>query len=78
METYYTSKNGFSKTVITVCDQQDLFEVVNTLKFISKLLCLNLDYEVNLNENEISVSVDDYYEFKTLQRKLYDHCNIGD
>ena len=78
METYYTSKNGLSKTIITVCNQKDLFKVVNTLNFISKLLCLKLDYEVNLNENEISVSVEDYYEFKTLQRKLYDHCNIGD
>ncbi len=78
METYYTSKNGFSKTIITVCNLKDLLEVINTLKFISKLLCLKLDYEVNPDEKEISVSVEDYYEFKTLQRKLYDHCNIGD
>ena len=77
METYYTSNNGFSKTIIFVYEKDDLYKVIKTLEFISKLLCSKLDYDVDFDENEISVSVADYYEFKTLQRKLYDHCEVG-
>ena len=77
METYYKSINGFSKTIVTVHEKDDLFKVVKTLEFISKLLCVKLDYEVNFDEKEIIVSVEDYYEFNTLRRKLYDHCEIG-
>ncbi|MDY6367415.1 MAG: hypothetical protein SPL13_02735 [Clostridia bacterium] len=77
METYYTSINGYSKTVITVYNKDDLYKVVETLEFISKLLCVNLDYDINFDEKEIIVSVDDYYEFNALRRKLYDHCAIA-
>ena len=77
METYYTEINGYPKTVITVYEKDDLFKVVKTLEFISKLLCVKLDYYADLEKNEIIVSVEDYYEFKTLQRKLYDHCEVA-
>ena len=77
METYYTEINDFSKLVITVYEKDDLFKVVKTLDFISKFLCVKLDYEISLDEKEIIVSVEDYYEFKTLRRKLYDHCEVG-
>ena len=77
METYYTEINDFSKLVITVYEKDDLFKVVKALEFISKLLCVKLDYEISLDEKEIIVSVEDYYEFKTLRRKLYDHCEVG-
>lgn len=77
METYFKEINGFRKTVITVYEKDDLFKVVKTLEFISKLLCVKLDYEVNFDEKEIIISVEDYYEFKTLRRKLYDHCEVG-
>ena len=43
METYYTEINDFSKLVITVYEKDDLFKVVKTLEFISKLLCVKLD-----------------------------------
>ena len=77
METYYTEINDFSKLVITVYEKDDLFKVVKALEFISKLLCVKLDCEISLDEKEILVSVEDYYEFKTLRRKLYDHCEVG-
>ena len=77
METYYSSINGNSVTVITVYNQDDLFEVVNTLEFLSKLLCVKLDYEVNLDEKEIIVYVEDYYEFISLRKKLYDHYRVA-
>ena len=76
MEIYYMEINGFPKTVITVYEKDDLFKVVKTLGFISKLLCVKFDYEINSDDNEIIVSVDDYYEFNTLRRKLNDHCEI--
>ena len=77
METYYTESDGYPKTVITVYEKDDLFKVVKTLEFISKLLCVKFDYEVNIDEKEIIVSVEDYYEFKTLQRKINDHCEVA-
>lgn len=77
METYYTSNNGLGKAIIFVYEKDDLFEVIKTLEFISKLLSLKLDYDVDFDENEISVPVTDYYEFKTLQRKLNDHCKVA-
>ena len=49
METYYTSNNGLSKAIILVYAKDDLFEVIKTLEFISKLLCLELDYDVNFD-----------------------------
>ena len=63
METYYTSNNGFGKTIIFVYEKDDLYKVIKTLEFISKLLCSKIDYDVDFDENEISVSVADYYEF---------------
>ena len=77
MDTYYTESDGYPKTVITVYEKDDLFKVVKTLEFISKLLCVKFDYEVNIDEKEIIVSVEDYYEFKTLQRKINDHCEVA-
>ena len=77
MKTYYTEINGFPKTVITVCETDDLFKVVKTLEFISKLLCVKLDYYTDFDEKEIIVSVEDYYEFRTLRKKLYDHCPVA-
>lgn len=76
METYYTEINGYPQTVITVYEKDDLFKVVKTLEFISKLFCVKLDYEVDPDEKEIIVDVTDYYEFNTLRRKLYDHCDL--
>ena len=76
METYYKEINDFSKLVITVYENDDLFKVAKTLEFISELLCVKLDYEVNPDEKEIIVGVTDYYEFNTLRRKLYDHCDL--
>ena len=77
METYFTTINGSPKTVITVYEDDDLMKVADTLEFISKLLCIKLDYEIDAEGNEIVVSVEDYYEFETLQKKLYDHCEVA-
>ena len=62
METHYTEMNGYPQTVITVYEKDDLFTVAKTLEFISKLLCVRLDYYANFDEKEIFVDVNDYYE----------------
>ena len=77
METYYTEMNGYPQTVITVYEKDDLFEVAKTLEFISKLLCVKLDYYADFDEKEILVDVEDYYEFKTLRKKLNEHCKVA-
>lgn len=77
METYYTEMNGYPQIVITVYEKDDLFKVAKTLEFISKLLCVNLDYYADFDEKEILIDVEDYYEFKTLRKKLYDHCPVA-
>ena len=77
METTYTELNGYPQTVITVYEKDDVFIVAKTLEFISKLLCVRLDYYADFDEKEIFVDVTDYYEFKTLSKKLYDHCPVA-
>ena len=48
-----------------------------TLEFLEKFLCVNLSYDVDFNYNEVHVTVDDYYEYQTLRRKIFDHCCIA-
>ena len=77
MKINFTSNGELGNLIVTVLNPDDIFEVVKTLEFLEKFLCVNLSYDVDFNYNEVHVTVDDYYEYQTLRRKIFDHCNVA-
>ena len=77
MELNYSSKEYFDEAIITVFEKDDVEKVTAALHLISKMLCFPLDCVVDEETYEICVFVEDYYEFLTLRKKLYDHCEIA-
>ena len=77
MELNYSSKEYFDEAIITVFEKDDVEKVTAALDLISKMLCFPLDCVVDEETYEICVFVEDYYEFLTLRKKLYDHCEIA-
>ena len=76
MEIYYSARGNYGLVNIVVPETVQLDEVTNTLDSISGMLNFPLDYEVYEDTNEICVFVEDYYEFLTLRKTLYDCCNL--
>ena len=74
---YRSTEDNYGNVIISLSNEQDLFEVANTLEFISELLCNHISYDIDFDNNEITVFVNDYYEFLTLRGKLLDHCAIA-
>ena len=74
---YQTTNDGCGNVIVSVAEKSDLIEVAKTLDFISRLLFMNLSYDIDPDDNEVIIFVNDYYEFITLKRKLYDHCNVA-
>ena len=77
MKIDFISNGELGNLIVTVLNPDDIFEVVKTLEFLEKFLCVNLSYDVDFNYNEVHVTVDDYYEYQTLRRKIFDHCCIA-
>ena len=74
---YKTIEDNCGNVIISLSSSNELLEVANTLEFISKLLCYHISYDLDFDSNEITVFVNDYYEFLTLKAKLSDHCPIA-
>lgn len=62
--------------IVTDLAPDDFPEVVGTLKFLEKLFCAPIDYDEDAANSEIRVYIADYYEYRTLRSKIYDHCNV--
>ena len=77
MELNYVSNGNFGEVIITVPEKDDVEKVSAALDLISEMLCFPLDRVVDEETNEIRVFVEDYYEFLTLRRKLFDHCDAA-
>jgi len=62
MKIDFISNGELGNLIVTVLNPDDIFEVVKTLEFLEKFLCVNL--------SKVHVTVDDYYEYQTLRRKI--------
>ena len=61
--------------IVSVNNEDELEEVKYTLDLIEKILRMSIDYDVT-GDYEISVSVADYDEYRTIKSKIYDHCSV--
>ena len=77
MKIDFISSRELGNLIVTVLNPDDIFEIVKTLEFLKKFLCVNLAYDVDFNYNEVHVTVADYYEYQTLRRKIFEHCSIA-
>ena len=81
MKIDFVSNNFTGNLIVTVFNIEDIFEVEKALEFIAKFLCKFLckvlDYDVDYEYKEISVTVDDYYEYLSLRRLVLDHCSAA-
>ena len=73
MKIDFVSNNFTGNLIVTVFN----LEVEKALEFIAKFLCKVLDYDVDYEYKEISVTVDDYYEYLSLRRLVLDHCSAA-
>ncbi|MFR1553099.1 MAG: hypothetical protein ACLSTV_00250 [Coriobacteriales bacterium] len=77
MKIDFVSNNFTGNLIVTVFNLEDIFEVEKALEFIAKFLCKTFDYDVDYEYKEISVTVDDYYEYLSLRRLVLDHCSVA-
>lgn len=64
--------------ILIVYDENDLIHIYNTLEEIERFLCKKLDVEQDEdNELEFFIDVDDYYEYQSLRRLIYNYCPVG-
>ena len=77
MKIDFVSNNFTGNLIVTVFNLEDIFEVKKALEFIAKFLSKTLDYDVDYEYREISVTVDDYYEYLSLRRLVLDHCSVA-
>lgn len=77
MKIEYVSNNFTGNLIVTVFNLEEIFEVEKALGFIEKFLCRTFDYDVDYEYKEISVTVDDYYEYLSIRRLILDHCSIA-
>ena len=77
MKIDFVSNNFTGNLIVTVFNIEDIFEVEKALEFIAKFLCKILDYDVDYEYKEISVTVDDYYEYLSLRKLVLDHCSVA-
>ena len=63
--------------ILIIYDEEDLHHVYNTFGEIERLLCKKLDIEQDEdNELEFFIDVDDYYEYQSLRRLIYNYTPI--
>ena len=63
--------------ILIIYDEEDLHHVYNTFDEIERLLCKKLDIEQDEdNELEFFIDVDDYYEYQSLRRLIYNYTPI--
>ena len=74
---FKSTEDNYGNVIISLSNGDELLEVANTLEFISELLCYHISYDSDFDSNEITVFVNDYYEFLTLRGKLLEHCAIA-
>jgi hypothetical protein len=55
MKIDFISNGELGNLIVTVLNPDDIFEVVKTLEFLEKFLCVNLSYDVDFNYNEVHV-----------------------
>lgn len=61
--------------IILLYDDNNLEIVLKTIAELEKYLCKKLSVDFN-STSEILIDVDDYYEYTSLKRDLYNHCPI--
>lgn len=61
--------------IILLHDDNNLEILLKTLKELEKYLCKKLSVDFN-STSEILIDVDDYYEYQSLKRDIYNHCPI--
>lgn len=61
--------------IILLYDDNNLELVLKTVSELEKYLCKKLSVDFN-SASEILIDVDDYYEYQSLRRLVYNHCPI--
>lgn len=61
--------------IILLYDDNNLELVLKTISELEKYLCKKLSVDFN-SASEILIDVDDYYEYQSLRRLVYNHCPI--
>lgn len=64
--------------IITLYNSEDVYFIRKTIEEMERLLCKKLSVdEDDFDElNEISIDVDDYYEYQAYRRLFYNFCPI--
>ena len=64
--------------IITLYNSEDVYLIRKTIEEMERLLCKKLSVdEDDFDElNEISIDVDDYYEYLAYRRLIYNYCPI--
>ena len=61
--------------IILLYDDNNLELVLKTISELERYLCKKLSVDFN-SASEILIDVDDYYEYQSLRRLVYNHCPI--
>ena len=61
--------------IVLLYDDNNLEILLKTLAELEKMLCKRLSIDFN-GASEVLIDVDDYYEYQTLRRDIYNHCPI--
>ena len=73
-------KIDFNKNtlIITLYNPDDIVHIWNTIEEMERLLCKKLSVdEDDFDEfNELHINVDDYYEYLTYRKLLYQYCDL--
>ncbi len=61
--------------IVLLYDDNNLEILLKTLTELEKMLCKRLSIDFN-GASEVLIDVDDYYEYQSLRRDIYNHCPI--
>lgn len=61
--------------IVLLYDDNNLEILLKTLAELEKMLCKRLSIDFN-GASEVLIDVDDYYEYQSLRRDIYNHCPI--
>jgi len=61
--------------IVLLYDDNNLEILLKTLTELEKMLCKRLSIDFN-GASEVLIDVDDYYEYQSLRRNIYNHCPI--
>ena len=64
--------------IITLYDKENVYHIWNTIDEMERMLCKKLDVDEDDFDkfNEIRIDVDDYYEYLTYRKLLYQYCDL--